>query len=41
MVALLHTYKDCFIWNHDEISSLDKSLVKYPLSIKPTFKPHK
>ena len=39
IIATLQEFKNCFAWNYDEMSGLDKSLVEHRLPIKPEFHP--
>ena len=39
IIAILHEFKDCFAWNYDEMSRLDRSLVEHRLPIKSEFDP--
>ena len=34
-ISLLQEFKDCFAWNYDEITGLDRGLVEHRLPIKP------
>ena len=37
IIAKLQEFKDCFVWNYDEMQGLDRSLVEHCLLIKPKF----
>ena len=37
IISTLHEFKDCFAWNYDEMSRLDKILVEHCLPIKTKF----
>ena len=37
VIAILREFKDCFAWNYDEMSGLDRSLVEHCLPIKSEF----
>ena len=37
IISLLQEFKNCFAWNYDEISRLDKELMEHCLPIKPEF----
>ena len=39
IIAILQEFRDCFAWNYDEMSGLDKSLVEHSLPIKFKFHP--
>ena len=39
ITSILHEFKDCFAWNYDEISGLDRSLVEHCLPIRHEFHP--
>ena len=39
IIAILQEFRDCFAWNYDEMSGLDKSLVEHSLPIKSKFHP--
>lgn len=41
LIALLKEYKDCFVWEYEHMSGLDRNLVEHRLQTKPNFKPHK
>ena len=41
IISLLQEFKDCFVWNYDEMSGLDRSLVEHRLPIMPEFHPFK
>ena len=37
IIAILQEFKDCFAWNYDEMSRLDRILVEHHLPIKSEF----
>ena len=39
IIAILRKFKDCFAWNYDEMSGLDRSLVEHHLPVKLEFHP--
>ena len=39
IIATLQEFKDCFVWNYDEIPGLDRSLVEHHLPLKLEFHP--
>ena len=41
LVGLLNEFKDCFAWEHYEMSGLDRSIVEHQLPIKPVYQPFK
>ncbi|CAA3018927.1 isocitrate dehydrogenase [NAD] regulatory subunit 1, mitochondrial-like, partial [Olea europaea subsp. europaea] len=41
LIALLKEFKDCFAWEYEHMTSLDRDLVEHRLPTKPNFKPHK
>ena len=38
---MLKEYKDCFVWDYDELLGLERELVEHKLPIKPGCKPIK
>ena len=41
IISLLQEFKNCFVWNYDEMPGLDRSLVEHRLPIMPEFHPFK
>jgi hypothetical protein len=41
LIKILKEYVDCFAWNYNEMSSLNRDLVEPHLPIKPSFRPYK
>ena len=39
IIAILQEFKDCFAWNYDKMSRLNRSLVEHRLPIKSEFDP--
>lgn len=41
MIELLKEFKDCFAWDYDEMTDLNRDLVELQLPIQPDKKPMK